>query len=57
MKNNFFEKFVPKEDKFFPLLSQMADVILVAANLIVECVQVKTYEESVEYFKKIKDIT
>ncbi|MFV0469844.1 MAG: DUF47 domain-containing protein [Dysgonomonas sp.] len=55
MKNNFFEKFVPKEDKFFPLLSQMADVILVAANLIVECVQVKTYEESVEYFKKIKD--
>lgn len=55
MKNSFFDIFKPKEDKFFPLLSQMADVIEAASELIVECVQVKTHEEVVEYFKKIKE--
>ncbi|NDW08811.1 DUF47 domain-containing protein [Dysgonomonas sp. 520] len=54
-KNNFFERFKPKEDKFFPLLDQMADAIIAASNLITECVQAKSHNEAVEYFKKIKE--
>lgn len=55
MKNNLFDRFVPKENKFFPLLSQMADVILTASDLIIGCVQAKNHEEAVEFYKKVKD--
>ncbi|MFZ4725931.1 MAG: DUF47 domain-containing protein [Paludibacter sp.] len=55
MMNNFFDKFVPKEPKFFPILKEMADVILVASDLIIECVQKGDHESAVEYYKKIKE--
>ena len=55
MKNNLFDKFKPKETKFFPLLSQMAEVIVTASDLIVQCVQVTSHNEAVEYYKKIKE--
>lgn len=55
MKNSIFDFFVPKEDKFFPLLSEMADAILKASELIVDCVQAKTHQEVVDVFKKIKE--
>ncbi|MEI7501867.1 MAG: DUF47 family protein [Paludibacter sp.] len=54
MMNNFFDKFVPKEPKFFPILKEMADVILVASDLIIECVQKADHESAIEYYKKIK---
>ncbi len=53
--NNFFDKFVPKEPKFFPILREMADVILVASDLIIECVQKGDHESAIEYYKKIKE--
>jgi uncharacterized protein len=52
--NNFFDKFVPKEPKFFPILKEMADVIMVASDLIIECVQKSDHESAIEYYKKIK---
>ncbi|MDL2214566.1 DUF47 family protein [Dysgonomonas sp. OttesenSCG-928-M03] len=55
MKNSLFDRFVPKEDKFFPLLSQMAEAILTASNLVVDCVQAKDHTEALGYFKKIKE--
>ncbi len=55
MKNNLFDRFVPKENKFFPLLSQMADVILTASDLIIGCVQAKNHDEAVVLYKKVKD--
>ena len=55
MKNNLFDRFKPKENKFFPLLSGMAEVIVTASDLIIECVQVTNHNEAVEYYKKIKD--
>lgn len=55
MKNNLFDRFKPKEDKFFPLMSGMAQVIVVASDLIKECVQVTGHSEAVEYYKKIKE--
>lgn len=54
MKNNLFERFLPKENKFFLLLSEMADVILQASTLIVDCVQVTSHQEVIEMYKKIK---
>lgn len=55
MNNNIFDKFKPKQSKFFPLLSEMTDVILNASDLIVKCVQVTDHNQAVEIYKKIKD--
>lgn len=55
MKNSLFEKFVPKETKFFPLLNEMADTILKASILIVECVQAQNHTEVVAIYKKVKE--
>ena len=55
MKNNFFDRFKPKENKFFPLMSEMAQVIPAASDLIIECVQVTSHNDAVEYYKKIKE--
>lgn len=53
--NNFFDKFVPKEPKFFPILKEMADVILEASDLMIECVKNYSHESAIEYYKQIKD--
>ena len=55
MKNSFFNRFTPKEPKFFPLLKQISDVLIAAADLLVECLQSKTHQEVKEYYKKIKE--
>ncbi len=55
MKNNLFDRFKPKENKFFLLLRQMADAIVTASDLIVECVQHSDHESAVRYYKQIKD--
>jgi len=53
--NNFFDKFVPKEPKFFPILKEMADVILEASELIIECVKNYSHESAIDYYRQIKD--
>ncbi|HCO67874.1 MAG TPA: DUF47 domain-containing protein [Dysgonomonas sp.] len=55
MKNNLFDRFKPKENKFIQLLHQMSGVIVEASDLIIQCVQASSHEESVEFYKKIKD--
>ena len=55
MNNSFFSKFTPKEPKFFPILKDMADVLLVASDLMIECVQHNDHETAIEYYKKIKE--
>ena len=55
MKNPFFSRFIPKEPKFFPILKEMSDVMLVASDLIIECVQKQDHESAIEYYKKIKE--
>ena len=55
MNNSFLNKFTPKEPKFFPILKSMADVIGVASDLIVECVQKNDHDSAIEYYKKIKE--
>jgi len=55
MNNSFLNNFTPKEPKFFPILKEMADVILVASDLIIECVQNNDHEAAIEFYKKIKE--
>src|ERR1035437_2904030 len=55
MKNSFFSKYTPKETKFLPILEEMADVILVASDLIIECLENYDHEKSIESYKKIKE--
>ncbi|MCD7971797.1 MAG: DUF47 family protein [Candidatus Azobacteroides sp.] len=55
MRNTFFNRFLPKEPKFFPLLKEMTEILLVASDLIVRCVQSKDHESAVHYFKLIKE--
>ncbi len=55
MKNNFFNKFTPKEPKFYPLLSELAAVVYDASVLIIEATKSKTNAEAIEHFKKIKE--
>lgn len=55
MKNNLFDRFVPKENKFFPILTQMAGVILSASELIIACVNATGRTEVLEIAQKIKE--
>lgn len=54
MNNSFLNRLTPKEPKFFPILKEMADVILVASELMIECVEKGDHVSAVEYNKKIK---
>ncbi|MDH6358027.1 DUF47 family protein [Parabacteroides sp. PF5-9] len=55
MKNSFFNRFTPKEPKFFPLLKQMSDIVLVASDLLIECLQSQDHSVQVDYYKRIKE--
>ena len=55
MDNTFFNKFTPKEPKFFPLLKDIVQVIKTAAGLMAEFVEKGNHENAAEYYKKIKD--
>lgn len=55
MKNNIFDRFKPKENKFYPLLREMTEVIINASEIICDCVQATSHEEYVALYKKIKE--
>ena len=55
MDNSFLSKFAPKEPKFFPLLDELAEVVLNASHLIVDFIEKKRNNEDVsESYKLIK---
>lgn len=55
MKNNFFSRFTPKEPKFYPLLSELADVVYRASELIIEASKATSNAEATEHFRKVKE--
>ena len=55
MTNSFFSKLAPKEPKFFPLLKDMSDVMLVASNLLIEFINNYDHSTAIDYYKKIKE--
>ena len=54
MKNNIFNKWTPKEFKFFPMLNDLSNVTTEMSRLVVECLGNYSYIQTVEYNKKIK---
>ena len=56
MNNSFFSRFLPKEPKFFPLLSSLAAILVKASDLLAECIEKKSQGEDIEhYYKLIKE--
>ncbi|MDR3227732.1 MAG: DUF47 family protein [Prevotellaceae bacterium] len=55
MDNSFFNRLLPKEKKFFPLLKKMSDVLIATSEIMIDCVQSKNHQSVVEYYKKIKE--
>lgn len=55
MKNNLFDKFKPKESKFFPLLREMGQVIIAASDITIEATRATNHDEVVELYKKVKE--
>jgi predicted phosphate transport protein (TIGR00153 family) len=55
MDNSFFSKFTPKEPKFFPLLNELAEVVLKEAHLLIGFIEKKQRQEDVsESYRQIK---
>lgn len=54
--NNFFNKFTPKEPKFFPLLKQLSEILRNASNELAESLTHNTVQERTEYYKRIKNL-
>jgi uncharacterized protein len=55
MNNSFFNRFTPKEPKFFESLQQISDVMLKAADLLIESLQTTTNDVRMSYYRRIKD--
>lgn len=55
MNNSFFSKFTPKEPKFFPILKEMSDVMLVASDLMIEFINNYDHSTAPDYYRKIKE--
>jgi predicted phosphate transport protein (TIGR00153 family) len=53
--NSFFQFFVPKDKKFFPLFELAAANLIILANTLHEAVNVPKAERE-EYFKKIEEL-
>jgi predicted phosphate transport protein (TIGR00153 family) len=46
----------PKEDKFFCLLHQMAEIIIAVSDQIIDCVKVSNHDDAIRFYKSIKDL-
>ncbi|MDR3286605.1 MAG: DUF47 family protein [Prevotellaceae bacterium] len=55
MDNSFFNRLLPKEKKFFPLLKKISDVLIATSEIMIDCVQCENHQSVVEYYKKIKE--
>jgi len=53
--NSLLNKLVPKEPKFFPVLKEMANVIMVTSDLMIELSQHSDHESAIQFYKKIKE--
>ena len=54
MSNSFFSRLVPKEPKFFPILSALSDVIVEMSEMMIEFIDNYDPDTAEEYYKKIK---
>ena len=55
MDNLFFNKFMPKEPKFFSIFTEIANVMFSASELLIEFIQNYDHTTAADYYKKIKE--
>jgi predicted phosphate transport protein (TIGR00153 family) len=53
--NSFFNRFTPKEPKFFPLFKEMSQILLDASGLLVDYLRSDREKSGTDYYKEIKD--
>jgi len=56
MKNTIFNKLTPKEPKFYPLLRELANISVQAAEQLVACIETNNKEGATVIHQKIKDL-
>jgi len=56
MKNTIFNRFTPKEVKFYPLFQQLSEVIISAADKLQECTETADHDVHSDNYKIIKDL-
>jgi predicted phosphate transport protein (TIGR00153 family) len=54
--NTFFSRFIPKEDKFYPILRDMSDNILAGSDLLIELTKTADKENQKAIYKQIKTL-
>lgn len=55
MKNSFFNRFTPKEPKFFPMLKEQAQILGKVSDLLTEMLQVSDHNKRMDYYHLIKE--
>lgn len=56
MNNSFFNRFTPKEPKFFPLLKQLSGIVKNASVELAESLNHSDVKSRTEVYKRIKDL-
>ncbi|MDR1747386.1 MAG: DUF47 family protein [Tannerella sp.] len=56
MNNTFFQRFLPKDSQFFPLLKEVSDIMLTVSDLVIKCIGSNDYNTEVECYKQIKEL-
>lgn len=56
MKNTLFNRLTPKEPKFYPLLRELANISVQAAEQLVACIKANNQDGAVAIHQKIKDL-
>lgn len=56
MNNSFFNKFTPKEPKFFPLLKQLSEILKDASKELMESTKHSSVQDRTAFYKKIKEL-
>ncbi len=56
MKNSFFNKFVPKQPKFFELLRKQSELLNISAGMLAEYVADIKPEERAAFYNRIKEV-
>ncbi|KAA6340727.1 hypothetical protein EZS27_011437 [termite gut metagenome] len=54
--NTFFSRFIPKEDKFYPILRDMSDNIMAGSDLLIELTKTPDKEKRKTIYKQIKSL-
>lgn len=56
MNNSILNLLTPKEPKFFPLLKELSEIIQIASDLLINCIENYDPDLAMDHFKKIKEV-